>query len=393
MTVFLFFIGVAAVYLSFRYVVKIHLGKNYCPSCRKSIKRVKRLPKDYFLSTVLYLPLGRYQCINYSCRWQGIKVGNLGSLSKRTVAHSKSNFTPGYTSNPCPDNLLHHLSNDPLFQSKSDSKSDVFLGSTQSVLTALDNEDFILYFQPQVNLITKNITGVEVLLRCYHPERGLINPNQFLSNLEFGDRIVLVEKWIIKRSFYQLKIWNELGINPLQIGINISNKHFYRPDLISNICTLLEKIGLDGSSVEIEVSEKTVADNLEAAIEIIRRLKYAGIRVALNDFGSGYISLQQIKLLPISTLKIDRSLVVGVGCDPKDTIFFESLLKLAESLDVEIIAQGIETLEQLNCLRSLGCKTVQGFLYDYPLCSEDVTDVLQSNWLGQTKLISSIPTR
>jgi EAL domain-containing protein (putative c-di-GMP-specific phosphodiesterase class I) len=232
---------------------------------------------------------------------------------------------------------------------------------------ALEREEFRVYYQPQVNIDTGQITGMEALVRWQHPEMGLIAPAEFIPLAEDTGLIALIGEWVLKTACAQTKSWQDCGFNNLRVAVNLSPRQFQQPDLVLIIERMLAETGLDASCLELEVTESSVMKNAETAISTLGELKAMGIKISIDDFGSGYSSLSYLKHLPIDVLKIDQSFVRDMTSDPKDAAIVMAIIQLAHSLQLQVIAEGVESEEQLRFLRLLRCDAMQGFLFCRPL--------------------------
>jgi diguanylate cyclase (GGDEF)-like protein/PAS domain S-box-containing protein len=232
---------------------------------------------------------------------------------------------------------------------------------------ALEREEFRVYYQPQVNIDTGQITGMEALVRWQHPEMGLIAPAEFVPLAEDTGLIALIGEWVLKTACAQTKSWQDCGFKNLRVAVNLSPRQFQQPDLVLIIERMLAETGFDASCLELEVTESSVMKNAETAISTLGELKAMGIKISIDDFGSGYSSLSYLKHLPINVLKIDQSFVRDMTSDPKDAAIVMAIIQLAHSLQLQVIAEGVESEEQLRFLRLLRCDAMQGFLFCRPL--------------------------
>ncbi|MGB8702299.1 MAG: EAL domain-containing protein, partial [Thermosynechococcaceae cyanobacterium] len=243
--------------------------------------------------------------------------------------------------------------------------------------------NFILNYHPVVNIVTNNITGLEVLLRWEHPEDGLMSAAQFIHQIEGDKTFIFVGEWILKKSLNQLKYWHDLGLKPLTLSMNLSSHQFYEPNLVSVLNTALKNIDIDPYSFELEVTESTILKDKSSSQRILLDLQDLGIKVAIDDFDMDTFSIKELRKFAFNTIKIDQQLIHKLTLKSDEFVKIRFLMSMAEDYNLNVVAEGVETREQLNLLRSLDCETVQGYLFDYPLSAEDATDVLKSNWLGR----------
>ncbi len=243
---------------------------------------------------------------------------------------------------------------------------------------ALDQEEFRLVFQPIVGLPAERPTAVEALVRWMHPERGLVPPTDFIPAAEETGLIVPLGAWVLDRALSQLAQWRKQvpGCGDLQLGVNLSPRQLLAGDLIARCSDAVAAYGLPPDCLCLEITEGTVMDDVDVSIPILRRVADLGIRVAVDDFGAGYSSLNYLKRLPVHTLKIDRSFVDGLGTDPDDSAIVRAIVSLGHALGLELCAEGVETDEQRRELVSLGCHRAQGYLFSPPIPPEHV-----SGWL------------
>lgn len=245
---------------------------------------------------------------------------------------------------------------------------------------ALDQEEFLLYYQPQVDLATGGIVGVEALLRWQHPELGLVSPAKFIPVLEETDDIVRVGEWVLCTACRQGRAWLDASLKPLRIAVNLSARQFGQEGLVDTVAAILEETALDPRSLELEITESLLMENPEASSRALSELRAAvsGVRVSIDDFGTGYSSLYRLKTFPIDLLKIDRSFVRDITTDPDDAVLTAAIISLAHNLRLEVIAEGVETGEQMAFLREQGCDLAQGYYLSHPLPAEDLTRLLKS---------------
>jgi diguanylate cyclase (GGDEF)-like protein len=232
--------------------------------------------------------------------------------------------------------------------------------------TALDQNEFIVHYQPQFDLTRGRIIGAEALLRWKHPELGLVSPGHFLPIAEETGLIVPVGDWILRSACEQNARWNRDGHRGLRVSVNVSSQQFLEPGLADVVKSALDQSGLAPISLELEITESSLLRDVEVTVNTLRRLKDLGVRLAIDDFGTGYSSLAYLKRLPIDVLKIDQSFIRSLTTDPADATITQTIVQLAAGLNLTTIAEGVETLEQLLLLGSYGCSRMQGFLFGKP---------------------------
>jgi diguanylate cyclase (GGDEF)-like protein/PAS domain S-box-containing protein len=241
---------------------------------------------------------------------------------------------------------------------------------------AIKNNELFLYYQPQFNIATGKITGLEALVRWIHPENGFIPPNKFIPIAEETGQIHEIEKWIIETALNQKKAFEQDGKQDITISINLSSKALASDINFQGIEALFASYDVDYSHITIEVTETAIIADIDVAVERLNKLKKLGMKIALDDFGTGYSSLTHLKDIPIDTVKLDRSFVKNIENDGKESIIIKAILFLAIDLGYEVVAEGIETEVQLDYLKKNNCKTGQGFLISRPLPIEEIKDKL-----------------
>ncbi len=251
-----------------------------------------------------------------------------------------------------------------------------------SLRHALKRNEFRLLYQPQVDLRTGRIIGTEALLRWQHPEFGLIAPLQFITLAEETGMIGPIGEWVTRTACQQLLAWRDAGFGPLRMAINVSGRQFNEAVFIDLIGRLLKEINLDPQLLELEITESVIMDNAQVTIEKLRALHAMGVRFAIDDFGTGYSSLSYLRRFAINTLKIDKSFISDIASDQDDAEIVKSIIAMAHSLKLDVIAEGVESNEILEFLRRYGCDGVQGHLFSHPLSAEEMTELLaRGNYL------------
>jgi len=243
---------------------------------------------------------------------------------------------------------------------------------------ALDNNEFLLYYQPKYSVNGGVIIGLEALLRWKPEDSDLVTPSQFISILEEGGLIMPVGDWVLRTACSQNKAWQEAGYEPTIVSVNLSSRQFDQKDLIDIVTSALQAAGLHPKYLELEITESTVMKDPEAAIITLNKLKNMGVRISIDDFGTGYSSLTYLKQIPLDFIKIDRSFIEHVIINPSDQAIVKAIVALAHSLDLRVIAEGVETEEQLMFLRGCGCDHVQGYLLSRPLAVHQTGELFLS---------------
>jgi diguanylate cyclase (GGDEF)-like protein/PAS domain S-box-containing protein len=232
---------------------------------------------------------------------------------------------------------------------------------------AVNEGEFLLFYQPQVNLLSGAIIGAEALIRWHHPERGLLAPAAFLQALEGGPLAATVGSWVLNEACAQAAYWRRLGSDNFRIGVNLCSAQFRVGDLAAEVFETLERHGLPPEALELEVTENIVLDNDDSVLETLKRLHQHGIGIAFDDFGTGYASLSLLKTYPLTRIKIDQSFVRGIQTSKRDASVIQAILNMARGFDLETIAEGIETDGVKNYLRKEMCNEGQGYLFGKPM--------------------------
>ncbi|RXT04548.1 EAL domain-containing protein [Ammoniphilus sp. CFH 90114] len=236
---------------------------------------------------------------------------------------------------------------------------------------ALQRNEFQLYYQPKVNMKTGQITGVEALIRWFHPEMGLVSPGEFIPIAEETGLIKSIGDWVLRTACAQNKLWQEQGYPPMRVAVNLSAQQFQQSNLIHTIMDVLEQTKLEAKYLEIEITENVAMSNADFVIEKLNKLKSLGIHLAIDDFGTGYSSLSYLKKFPIDTLKIDRSFIRDISKDIDNETIITTIIVMAHHLKLNIVAEGVEEEHQLSFLRQQNCHEIQGFLIARPLSVQD----------------------
>ncbi|HZX33649.1 MAG TPA: EAL domain-containing protein [Rhodocyclaceae bacterium] len=253
---------------------------------------------------------------------------------------------------------------------------------------ALERQEFVLHYQPKVELMHGQVVGAEALIRWRHPSLGMVSPADFISLAEESGLIIPIGEWVIEAACRQLRAWQLAGLSDLKMSVNLSARQFQQDDLVEVLTRVLRENELQAQYLEVEVTESAVMQDPERTIAILGRLKSLGLRISLDDFGTGYSSLSYLKAFPIDTLKIDQSFVRDITEDPEDMAIAFAVISLAHSLKHYVIAEGVETESQLNVLRRHRCDQVQGYFFSRPLPAEEFAQLVLS---GKTLAVDKSP--
>ena len=248
---------------------------------------------------------------------------------------------------------------------------------------ALENEELETYYQPQIDVNTGKIVGLEVLLRWHHADLGSISPSEFIPLAEETGLIIPIGNWVLRHSCLQAIAWLDVGLPPIQISVNLSIKQLQHKDFLVSLKQILNETAFDPHYLELEITEGIMMDSIEEKIILLEQFHEMGIKLSIDDFGTGYSSLSYLKNLPIDTLKIDRTFIEYINHNQQDQAIVTSLINLSHSLNLIVIAEGAETSEQVDLLRSLGCDQIQGYFFYKALPAEQIEGLLRAQ--GITK--------
>ncbi|TGG95532.1 EAL domain-containing protein [Natronospirillum operosum] len=245
---------------------------------------------------------------------------------------------------------------------------------------ALDEHQFFLVYQPQIDIEQGHIIGMEALIRWRHPERGVVSPMAFIPVLEATGMIKDVGEWVLHDACQAIHAWQELGIwrDGMKVGINVSASQFLDASLTHSVRQAMESTGVDGQVLDFEITESMLIESVDDTIKRMHALRELGITFSIDDFGTGYSSLTYLKQLPVDVIKIDQSFIHDIIADSSDAAIVEAIIAMANHLSLGTIAEGVESTEQLAFLQQAGCQRYQGYLYARPLSREDMTDLMQS---------------
>lgn len=275
------------------------------------------------------------------------------------------------------DAALHHVKDDGRngwahYRSEMSTAIPAKPGFLQELSQALERDQFELWYQPTWYAQEKTIHGFEALLRWRHPEQGVVLPGLFIPSLEQTGLIIPVGNWAIEAACRQLHFWTEQGFSQWTLSLNLSPVQFEQPDIFHIVSSMLEKYSLSPSRLILEVTESTALKNLDRSIELLNAFNHAGITVSIDDFGTGYSNLLMLSVLPAKELKIDKSFVTSMLENEKSYKLVETIMSIARTMEMNVVAEGIETQEQQEVLTRLGCDYLQGYLFSRPLPAEQV---------------------
>jgi len=232
---------------------------------------------------------------------------------------------------------------------------------------ALKHQEFKLQYQPKIDLITGGITGAEALLRWIHPKRGLISPDRFIPVAEECGLILPIGAWVLREACTQARIWLDHGLHFTTMAVNVSAMEFQEDDFLRGLFEILNETGLEPEYLELELTESVLMKRAESTASILQALRDRGVKVAIDDFGTGYSSLSYLRKFPVDALKIDQSFVRQISTAGDDTTILTAVIGMARSLKLRVVAEGVETLEELEFLRAQQCDEAQGFYFSRPV--------------------------
>ncbi len=298
----------------------------------------------------------------------GKNVGQLLKNADAAMYHAKESGRNNYQ-------FFSHLINQKVLDE---------LEMQTNLRNALKCNEFLLHYQPQISLESGKIIGLEVLVRWKHPKLGFIPPGKFIPYAEKTDLIISIGEWVLRTACERSVFWQQQGLAPLRISVNLSGMQLKQTDQVATVAAILADTGLDPNLLELELTESVVMENAEVTINTLRELKAMGIRLSIDDFGTGYSSLSYLKRFPIDTLKIDRSFVKDITTDFDDEAIASTIIAMAHNLRLKVIAEGVETKEQLTILQKKNCDEVQGYYFSKPLPEKELLIFLNSQSLSCT---------
>lgn len=248
-----------------------------------------------------------------------------------------------------------------------------------SLRHALERNELEVYFQPQVSVRQGKVVGAEALLRWKHPEQGFISPVVFIPIAEESGMIHEIGDWVLKTSCLKMKSWQDAGLPQLRIAVNVSSRQIYQPNFTAKVAQIIKETGITPENLELELTESTLLHEVDTARATLTKLKSLGIQIAIDDFGTGFSSLTYLKQFPFDTLKIDRYFVQNIGQDSENSAITLATIQMAHSLNLKVIAEGVETESELDFLSAHDCDEIQGYLYSRPLAESGFKKLLASN--------------
>jgi len=243
---------------------------------------------------------------------------------------------------------------------------------------ALDRHEFVLRYQPKIDLRTGEVTGIEALLRWLQPDRGLIPPLQFVPIAEVSGLIVPIGRWVLREACTQLRAWLDAGLRPISVAVNLSGVEFRAEHFLEGVRTILKESRLEPRFLEFELTESVLMNDLDGTVSILQALKALGVQLVVDDFGTGYSSLSYLRTFPVDALKLDQSFIRHIPADPNEATIISAVINMAKKLKQRVIAEGVETREQCNFLQVQGCDEGQGYYFSHPVAAEQCANLLRT---------------
>jgi EAL domain-containing protein (putative c-di-GMP-specific phosphodiesterase class I) len=253
------------------------------------------------------------------------------------------------------------------------------LNLENTLRTALDRKELFLMYQPQMNIASRKITGLEALLRWQHPEMGPVPPDEFIRIAENSGLIIPIGEWVLRTACSQARKWQDEGLTAVSVAVNVSAVQFRQEGFTKTIRRVLDETGLAPQYLELELTESLLLSNADVVFSVLHQLTAMGLRLAIDDFGTGYSSLSYLKKFPVSKLKIDRSFIRDIAVNPDDMAITTAIISMAKSLNLKVIAEGVENEAQMSFLRAHRCDEIQGYYFCKPLAADEVADKLRAD--------------
>ena len=246
-------------------------------------------------------------------------------------------------------------------------------------------EQLVLYYQPKIDLKTFHIVGAEALLRWQHPEIGLVPPGDFITVAEETGLIVPIGEWVLRTACQQIQQWEQTKTMSIRVSVNLSGRQFHNTDLSRTINQIIEETAINPAMLELELTESILMKEGDSSVHVLNEFKKMGLSVSVDDFGTGYSSLNYLKRLPLDILKIDRSFVEDIEINSDDTTIIKTIIAMAHNLNLKVIAEGVETMEQMDFLIKHGCEEAQGYLFSKPLPADEFEQLFQDQQKAKSR--------
>jgi len=258
-----------------------------------------------------------------------------------------------------------------IYSSSLDGKLENQLILESELRKALERKEFVVYFQPKVNVQSGTISGLEALVRWQHPEKGFIPPSKFIPQAEETGLIVPIGEYVLREAVKQTIAWESSGLPKIPVAVNLSTRQFLHTQLVSTVRQILQESGLNPRQLELEITESMTMD-INNSVEILKNLKRLGIHISIDDFGTGYSSLNYLRRLPVDRIKIDQSFIKDMTLNANNLALVTAIIDMGHNLNLTVTAEGVESKQQAECLKKYGCDEIQGFYFSKPLSAEDL---------------------
>ncbi|MAY41579.1 MULTISPECIES: EAL domain-containing protein [unclassified Neptuniibacter] len=278
----------------------------------------------------------------------------------------------------------------PRYQDKMDFRQDDMVSLQSELCHALNREEFSLYYQPKISLRSGEILGAEALIRWQHSERGMISPDRFIPLAELTGLIGPIGEWVLSTASIQSACWQKEGLPKFIMSVNVSGRQLTEHDLVETVRGIIERSGLLPESLELEVTETFLMQDIEHSITVLEQIKNLGVKIAIDDFGTGYSSLNYLTRLPVDTLKVDRSFISELSDTEEKNSLVKNMITMSHDLGLRVVAEGVETVEQLTHLQKMKCDEVQGYYFSPPVTAEKFRELLSQNYWGDIAHSNSV---
>jgi EAL domain-containing protein (putative c-di-GMP-specific phosphodiesterase class I) len=264
------------------------------------------------------------------------------------------------------------------FEASMNARSDERHSIEEDLRHALERKEFRLHYQPKIDLKTGAITGAEALIRWQHPDRGLVSPLQFVPIAEECGLILPIGQWVLRQACQQARAWQDAGMRAIPVAVNVSSVEFRKEEFINNVWTTLKDTLLEPRYLELELTESVLMKHVESTASTLKALKDMGTTLAVDDFGTGYSSLSYLSRFPIDALKLDRSFVHEITSNTSDAIIISAVINMGKNLKQRVIAEGVETVDQLAFLKTHGCHEGQGYYFSRPMVAQQFAKLIET---------------
>lgn len=265
----------------------------------------------------------------------------------------------------------------PQYKKSMDGNRDDMVSLQSELCQALKRNEFTLYYQPKISLVNGKILGAEALIRWHHSKKGLISPDRFIPLAELTGLIEPIGEWVLSTAIAQSFLWQQEGLPTFVMSVNVSGRQLVEHDLATKVKKIIQDSGVSPEYIELEVTETFLMQDIEHSIDVLKEIRALGVKIAIDDFGTGYSSLNYLTRLPVDTLKVDRSFIIDFAAETEKTNLVKNMIVMSHDLGMRVVAEGVETLEQLQQLKEMNCDEVQGYYFSRPVVAEEFKTMLQ----------------